>query len=359
LGPLFLASLLSGASALAVAQEVLPDGQSITPTATPGAVFKSLNPGLTDYPDFIAGQAVTSAISPDGTTLLVLTSGYNRNYDADGKVIPRDSNEYVFVLDIAKGSPVQKQVIQVPNTYSGIAFSPDGMQFYVSGGKDDSVHTYSQTGNSWSETGTPIALGHGPGNGLPLGSTTVLPAAAGLAVTADGKTIVVANYENDSISLVSAVTGTKTAELDLRPGKNDPLQAGVAGGEFPYWVAVKGSDTAYVSSVRDREVVVVELQGTNPSIVGRISVTGNPNRMVLDTTQTLLYVALDNSDEIAVIDTLKKPRNPNGENCGPRGATRHGGPGRQPQQPHLLAGRAHPLCYQWRCQFGCRVVGFG
>ena len=140
-GPLFLASMLSGASALAVAQEVLPDGQSITPTATPGAVFKSLNPGLTDYPEFTAGQAVTSAISPDGTTLLVLTSGYNRNYDADGKVIPRDSNEYVFVLNIAKGSPVQKQVIQVPNTYSGIAFSPDGMQFYVSGGKDDSVHT--------------------------------------------------------------------------------------------------------------------------------------------------------------------------------------------------------------------------
>jgi hypothetical protein len=32
-------------------------------------------------------------------------------------------------------------------------------------------------------------LGHATGNGLPLGSRTVLPAAAGLAVTADGKTI--------------------------------------------------------------------------------------------------------------------------------------------------------------------------
>src|SRR6516165_12252413 len=138
---LLLASLLSGITTLSFAQEALPDGQSITPTAAPGAVFRPLNPGLADYPDFTAGQAVTSAISPDGTTLLVLTSGYNRNYGADGKVIPQDSNEYVFVLDIAKGSPVQQQVIQVPNTYSGIAFSPDGMQFYVSGGKDDSVHT--------------------------------------------------------------------------------------------------------------------------------------------------------------------------------------------------------------------------
>ena len=86
--PSFLAGLLSGASTLAMAQEALPDGQSITPTAAPGAIFSSLNPGLTDYPDFTAGQAVTSVVSPDGTTLLVLTSGYNQNNDVNGKVIP-------------------------------------------------------------------------------------------------------------------------------------------------------------------------------------------------------------------------------------------------------------------------------
>ena len=106
---LLLAALLSSASSLAVAEEALPTGQLITPTAAPGAVFTSLNPGLTDYPDFTAGQAVTSVVSPDGTTLLVLTSGYNRNHDASGKIIPRDSNEYVFVLDISSGSPAQNR----------------------------------------------------------------------------------------------------------------------------------------------------------------------------------------------------------------------------------------------------------
>jgi YVTN family beta-propeller protein len=284
-----------------MAQETLPDGQVITPTAAPGAAFNSLNPGLADFPDFTAGQAVTTAISPDGTTLLVLTSGYNRNYDSTGKVIPQDSNEYVFVLDVGSGSPVQTQVLQIPNTYSGLAFSPDGSQFYVSGGRDDAVHVFAKTAGNWAETGTPIALGHTTGNGIAPGDT--LPAAAGLGVTADGKTIVVANYENDSISLVNTATGAKTAELDLRPGKNDPLQAGVPGGEFPYWIAVKGNDIAYVSSVRDREIVVVNLQGTSPSIIGRILVSGNPNRLVLDKAQTKLYVALDNSDAVAVIDT--------------------------------------------------------
>ena len=302
---LFLAGLLSGASAPTVAQEVLPDGQSITPTAAPGAIFISLNPGLADYPDFTAGQAVTSAVSPDGRTLLVLTSGYNRNNDGNGKIIPRDSNEYVFIFDITSGMPVKKEVIQVPNTYSGIAFSPDGAQFYVSGGRDDSVHTYAESGDSWAESGNPIALGHDHGNGLPQGANTLPPAAAGLAVTADGKTLVVTNYENDSISLVSTTTGSKTAELDLRPGKNDPREAGVPGGEFPYWVAVKGNDIAYVSSVRDREIVVIKLQPTNPVVAGRIALRGNPNRMVLDKTQTKLYVALDNTDEVAVIDTRR------------------------------------------------------
>jgi YVTN family beta-propeller protein len=327
---LFLASWLSAAAVSATAQEALPDGQSVTPTAAPGAVFTSLNPGLADYPKFTAGQAVTSVVAPDGTTLLVLTSGYNLNNDAKGKVIPRDSNEYVFVFDITAGAPVQKQAIQVPNTYSGIAFSPDGAHFYVSGGKDDTVHTYAKKGGGWTEPGKPIALGHRHGNGLPQGADTILPAAAGLAVTADGKTIVVANYENDSISLVSTMTRAKTAELDLRPGKNDPRQAGVPGGEFPYWVAVKGSDTAYVSSVRDREIVVIKLQPTNPVIVDRIGVTGNPNRMVLDKAQKRLYVALDNSDAVAVIDTARNALIDTVKTAAPAGLLRSTTPGSSP-----------------------------
>jgi YVTN family beta-propeller protein len=302
---LFLASSWVAAAVSAMAQDALPDGQSVTPTAAPGAVFTALNPHLADYPKFTAGQAVTTVVSPDGSILLALTSGYNRMYDASGKIIPRDSNEYVFVFDITAHAPVQKQVIEVPNTYSGIAFSPDGAHFYVSGGKDDSVHRYAKKGSGWVESGTPIALGHKHGNGLPQGPDTLLPAAAGLALTADGRTIVVANYENDSISVVNAETGAKTAELDLRPGKNDPRQAGIPGGEFPYWVAVKGNDIAYVSSVRDREVVAVKLSPTSPEIAARIGVGGNPNRMVLDKAQTRLYVAVDNSDAVAVIDTSR------------------------------------------------------
>src|SRR5262244_1024315 len=76
---------------------LLPTGAYITPLAADGAVFQTLNPGLPSRPDFLAGQAVTSVLSPDGRTLLVLTSGYNRNRGPDGQDIPSESNEYVFI----------------------------------------------------------------------------------------------------------------------------------------------------------------------------------------------------------------------------------------------------------------------
>src|SRR5262249_51887646 len=46
----------------------LATGQFVTPTAVKGAVQQFLNPGLADYPNFIAGEAVRSRLSPDGTT---------------------------------------------------------------------------------------------------------------------------------------------------------------------------------------------------------------------------------------------------------------------------------------------------
>ena len=80
------------------------------------------------------------------------------------------------------------------------------------------------------------------------------------------------------------------------------------GGEYPFWVAVKGngaSATAYVSSIRDREIVVVNLSGQLPAVTARIPVKGQPNKMTLNAAQSLLYVAEDQSDTVDVIDTTK------------------------------------------------------
>ncbi len=302
--------LTGGVVAAATSPELLPTNQAITPTAARGSTFASLNPHLPDNPSYVVGQAVTTAVSPDGKTLLILTSGYNLVADATGATIPSQSTEFVFVFDISHRTPVQQQAIPVPNTFVGLTFAPDGKSFYVSGGIDDNVHTFTRSGGSagsWSESGTPIALGHGgAGNGLftnvPGFGSAVNAHSAGTDVTRDGKKLVVANFENDSISVVDLVAGAKSAELDLRPGKIDPAQAGVAGGEFPYAVAIKGNGTAYVSSIRDREIDVVDIAGA-PHVVARIQVQGNPNKMLLNRAETRLLVASDNADLVYVIDT--------------------------------------------------------
>ncbi len=287
--------------------QILSTGQIITPLAPRGASFQALNPGLPDNPEYTVGQAVSTAVSPDFRTLLVLTSGYNlENYTSGtnlGQTNPADSTEWIFVFDITRGRAVQKQAIPVTNTYNGIVWSPLGDEFYVSGGNRDNVHIYARKAGAWAEaTGSPVALGHRPSGAVSAGGLGIVtqPEAAGLAVNATGNRIVVANYENDSVSTLQKQNGvwTKTAELDLRPGKDGTGAAGTPGGEYPFWVQIVGN-TAYISSIRDRQIVVVR----NNAVVDRIAVPGQPNKMILNREGTLLYAAQDNSNTVAVINT--------------------------------------------------------
>ena len=80
---------------------LLPTGQVITPAAAPGSTFAALATGLRADGNADAAEAVTTALSPDGKTLLVLTSGYNQNF--------RDAQTGEFftypVLDPQTGEP--------------------------------------------------------------------------------------------------------------------------------------------------------------------------------------------------------------------------------------------------------------
>jgi YVTN family beta-propeller protein len=288
-------------------QKPLPSGQYITPTAATGAVFQNLNPGLTDHPDFRAGQAIKTAVSPDGRTLLIMTSGYNTLNQSPqqfqpGALDPYGVFEYIFVFDISgarQKAPKQLQVIPLANTFAGLVWAPDSSKFYVSGGADDDVLTFN-AGYYGYQPGAKIALGH---HGVGIGALQA-PSASGLGLSADGSVLVAANIYNDSISVIDPAAGTVKFEYDLRPYNTTPATGqGVAGGETPFGVAVAGTSIAYVSSIRDREIVVVNIGGNAPSLVTRIALPGAPNSMILNRAQTRLYVTQDNSDQVAVIDT--------------------------------------------------------
>jgi YVTN family beta-propeller protein len=284
-------------------RERVATGQYVTPTALRGAVRLALNPGLTDYPDFVAGEAVRSQLSPDGTTLAVLCAGQNSLYKPDGSVDSANSTQYVFLYDVSgpnRESPVLTQVLKPTNTHVGLVFSRDGSKLYVAGGRDDVVYVYGKSDGVWSATGS-IALGHG-GKGIGNG---VAPNAGGLALSADGSTLVVVNNYSDSISVVDTALGTVRYEHDLRPFfAGNEGQAGGIGGTFPFAAVVKGNTTAYVTSDRDREVIAIDIsQPTLGKLIKRIKLDGNALGLTLDASGRTLYVAQDNADQVAAIDT--------------------------------------------------------
>ena len=284
----------------------LPTGLYITPQAVTGAVQQFLNPGLPAYPSFVAGEAVRSQLSPDGTLLAIICAGQNSLDTPAGTVDSANSTQYIFIYNVAganKTQPVLSQVIKQTNAHVGLVWSTDGNTLYAAGGNDDAVYIYARSGGQLAPAGT-IALGHGAQNSAGGVGLQVQPNASGMAISADGSTLVVANNYNDSISVIDTASKTVRYEHDLRPYfANNEGTPGVAGGTYPFAVALKGS-IAYVSSDRDRQVVVVDVSSpTAGRLVTRIPLDGNGLGMTMNAAQTRLYVAQDNADEVAVIDT--------------------------------------------------------
>ena len=215
---------------------------------------------------------MTTAISPDGTTLLIVTSGSNRHAGPNGAMVPAESNAYVVVYDNTGQHPVKPQV---PNTFVGLAWHPHGQACSVSGGPDDHVHVSHVPGAAWVEAAG-IPLGHAKPGPSDVGGLSVAPTpnAAGLAVNPSGTFLVIANHTNDRISVVAVPSRTKVGELGLRPGKMNAADEGKPGGAYPFWVAIKGETKAYITSQRDRQVVVVDIDGGTPRFVRRIPVGG-------------------------------------------------------------------------------------
>ncbi|BAC88216.1 alkaline phosphatase family protein [Gloeobacter violaceus] len=315
---------------------IIPTGQVVTPTAAPGSTYARLSTGLRPDGNADAQGAVKTALSPDGKTLLVLTSGYNQ-YFADpttgeffsypvldpitglASTVTNPQAEWVFVFDVSSGALVKKQQINIPNTYNGLVWAPDGKRFYVSAGIDDRIYVYKFDSGRYVPDAPFILLGHNsnqtdpfpaydggilkgtPADAASGGLITTGAVAAGLDISRDGKTLVVANFQNDSISIIDTASRTVIEEIKFFvPGGT------VATGELPFDVAIysdaRGAAAkVFVTSQRDDEVLAVDLAS---KVVTRIPVGGQPNKLVLSANQGRLYVANGNSDSLTVIDPV-------------------------------------------------------
>ncbi len=212
----FACAVVSNAAVAQVASmQSLPTGQNLTPLALPAAEFAPLTAHVGPYPSFVADGAVAVAVSPDKREMLVLTSGYNHFNGPDGKLVQSQSTQYIFRYAISDRGSRWLQTLQVPNSFGGIAWLPEGRGFIVGGGVDDAIYLFVRKASGFTAP-RKIPLGHKAGLGA-----NVQPQAAGVAVSPDGRRALVANYYNDSVSLVDLDRGLVVAERDLRPGKSD------------------------------------------------------------------------------------------------------------------------------------------
>jgi len=285
--------------------EAIPTGQKISPTAAMGAVFQDLNPGYANAPNVRADRAAAVAVSPDGKWLAILTSGWNRHYNSENSSAydPTLSTELVFLFDITGAKPRQVQVLQVPNTFAGLAWSPSSSALFVSGGVDDVVYEFVRADNRFI-SGRTFQLRHRP---IFVFATTperaVAPLAGPLACSPDGSRLLVANLNNDSVSLLDLSHGKVIREQDLRPGKIDPTLRGRPGGSYPRGIVWISATRAYVGSERDREIISLKVSADRIEVIHRTPVHGQPIALISNRSGSRVYAALENTDDVAVLDT--------------------------------------------------------
>jgi DNA-binding beta-propeller fold protein YncE len=297
--PAILACLALGTPAGAA--ELLPTGKEISPTAASGAIFQELNPQLASAPERRAGGASAIALSPDGKLLAILTSGFNAYYEPSGALSTEGSKEFLFLFDVTGPEPRQVQALTLPNAFPGLVWAPSSQRLYASAGKDDAVAEFVLEGGRLQAART-FPLGHKGCVGRPNSIGSCGPEVAGLALSPDGSRLLAANIENDSVSLVDLAAGKVIREQDLRPGVIDPAHHGEPGGTYPRAVAWTSPTQAFVASERDREVVALEVTPSGTRVARRIAVHGQPVALIANRQGNRLYVALDTTDAVAVID---------------------------------------------------------
>jgi len=299
-------------------QEPASEGRPITPAGTLVIDAATHLPAVGAMPMAMLRSPDALGQGGKGRYLLVVNSGFGVQFSEE----TNRAQQSIAVIDLnASPEPLVIQDVYFPTPQSanvGLAFShaagADGtFTMYVSGGFENKVWVFRfdpkvaapvQPGSNGPDTKVqaPSFEISKPGEvsraDYNKGKAALYP--TGLAVTADGATLVTANNLGDSVTIVRDLQGTRRMErLDLHhPGKP-------AENIYPYGVVVLGSGKnarAYVSCWNDSSVAVVPLNGKSV-VRSYIGVDRHPTAMTPNASGTRLFVANSNADSVSVIDT--------------------------------------------------------
>ena len=229
---------------------LLPNGWSLKPAGR--------QTRLGDFP-------VLEALHPTEPVLAVLHAGYGEHEvvtvnPADGKVIGR---------------------VVMPATFSGLAWSRDGKALYVGGGWDDVIYRFDHAGGLLSNKVTlryPERLAGGTHR-----------AVAGLALSADGKTLWVANVTGHTVARFETTAGKPTGEWPLG---ND---------SYPYGLILDDAKARVYVSLWNKSAIAV-LDAATGKETARWPSGQHPNEILLAKGGKILYVANANMNTVTVFD---------------------------------------------------------
>ncbi len=270
----------------------------------------------------------TMVVSPDGGYAALLNDGYGTQETL--------AHQSIAVLDLKTNRIVEYPDARLSDTahqsyFIGLAFSSDGKHLYASVGS-----LSDPTGEKAGDTGNGIAVYSfvagkvaperfiaiapqplPPGKRLAVGlkssaPNTAIPYPAGLAVIAEkgGDTLLVANNLSDNIVLLDPANGKVLQSFDLSTSDLIPSF-------FPYTcVATRDGRRAWCSLWNGSQVVELDL--TRGKIVRRIKLKqpedplapgSHPTAMLLSPDESMLYAALSNADEVAIVATARQNDN--------------------------------------------------
>jgi YVTN family beta-propeller protein len=292
------------------------DKQYLTPAGSLVVDQTTRQPAAGSLPvDFVRSLDQTG---PDnrGRYLIAVNSGYGIQFDAASN----RGQQSLAVIDLnAKPAPSVIQNVYFPSPQSanvGVVFSPlqeeDGSYIlYVSGGFENKIWMFRFRAGDHNPI-TPVS--HGPNTSVEAPSIDVggfskfantprynsdhLPVyPTGLAISADGKTLFVANNLGDSLGVISDLQGRRKLErIDLIGSSQTPDHA-----TYPYAV-VATPGKIYVSCWNDNSVAVVDLSNSARK-VSYITVGSHPTAMTWNASRQHLFVVNSNDDTVSLIDT--------------------------------------------------------
>lgn len=242
-------------------------------------------------------------ISPNGDHTEIGSYPLNMSLTLDGKysiVSTCGFREALSMVEVQSGKIASQVDYKNSNNnpkddglYYGLAIHPKTGHVFVSRGAQDMVTEYSVDGGKLAEVGTPIAAK------IPASRAKLPYHFAGLAFNSNGSRLLVVNNQTGrstnfkgSASLYDSSTGSLLFEV---PTSGFPLACA-------YLTAGPSADQkAYVGSERDGVVDVIDIASRKVS--KSIRVGSAPVGMLLNNSQSRLYVANNGSDTISVIDT--------------------------------------------------------